>query len=570
MGKKSGPPAPDYTAAAEKTADSQNTQLTQQTWANRANQVTPWGNLTWSAEKGVDPATGKPITSWTQTTDVSPELQHALDSQMDMQTGRSDLANSLFPRAQEEFGQKMDWTGFTDWASNPQVQQTNAVTNPFAFGPQQQAIDTSRQMGPQVDQSRMATPNVNQSLQGSPQLNANLGQGAGQGLQRQLDFSGAQNVQGAADARAAAEDAVYKSQTSRLDPQWGQRQQQLENDLANRGISVNSEAYSRAMEDFQRGKTDAYAQAQMAAVQAGGAEAQRQQGMDLGLRQQQVGEQGQLGAFQNQAQQQAFQQRLTGGQAGNEALMAQFGLGSQARQQQLAAQQAAFGMGSQSREQQLAAQQAAFGFGSQGRAQQLAAQNAAYQQALQGSQFGLNQQQQGFAQQQAANQSNFSQQLQGAQFQNQMRQNQIAEAMQQRGFSLNEINALMSGQQVGMPTFQGYNQAAQGQGVDYSGAANSQFSAGMQKQQMANDATASLMSGIGGMASTAAMFMSDRRVKKDIRRIGKHARGFGVYRYRYVGESGERIGVIAQEVKRYAPELVASVSGVLRVNYAAI
>lgn len=568
MGKKSGPPAPDYTAAAEKTAESQNNQVLQQTWANRANQVTPWGSSTWDAAKGVDPATGKPITNWTQTTNVSPELQHALESQMQMQTGRSDLANSLFPRAQNEFGKEMDWTGFTPWSGQPRNQQTQAITSPFGFGPQQQQIDTSRQFGPQVDQGRQQTPNVNQSMQQAPELNTNLGQGAGQ-VQRGLDFGGVQDVEGSGGQRQRAEDAIYQSATSRLDPQWQKQQQDMQTDLANRGISVNSEAYSRAMEDFQRGKTDAYQQANMAAITGGGAEAQRNYGMDIGLRQQQVGEIGQQGQFGNAAQQQAYAQRLAGGQASNEAMQSQFGMGAQARQQQLGAQQAAFGMGSDARGQQLQAQQAAFGFGAQGRAQQLAAQNAAYQQSLSGAQYGLGQQQQAFGQQQASNQANFSQDLQGAQFQNQMRQNQIAEAMQQRGFSLNEINALISGQQVGMPTFQGYNQAAQGAGVDYSGAASNQFSAGMQKQQMANDATASMMQGIGGIASTAMMF-SDRRVKRDIRRIGKHPRGFGIYRYRYVGERGSRIGVIAQEVKRYAPELVGSVRGVLQVNYAAL
>lgn len=565
MGKKSGPPAPDYTAAAEKTAESQNNQLLQQTWANRADQINPWGSQTWSAEKGIDPATGKPITNWTQTTKVAPELQHALDSQLELQSGRSDLANSLFPRAQQEFGQAMDWSGVTPWSGVPQSQQTNAITSPFGFGPQRQAIDTSRQFGPQVDQSRQQAPNVNQTLQRAPQLNTQLGRGAGD-VQRGLDFGGVQDVEGSGAQRQRAEDAIYQSAASRLDPQWTKQQQALETDLANRGISVNSEAYSRAMDDFQRGKTDAYQQAQMAAITGGGAEAQRNFGMDIGLRQQQVGEIGQQGQFGNAAQAQAYQQMLAGGQASNEAMQQQFGMGSQARQQQLAAQQAAFGMGSQAREQQLGAQQAAFGFGAQGRAQQLAAQQAAYQQSLSGAQFGLGRQQQAFGQQQASNQQNFSQGLQQAQFQNQMRQNQIAEAMQQRGFSLNEINAIISGQQVGMPSFQGYNQAGLGQGVDYSGAASQQFQAGMDKQNMANQATGQLMQGIGGMASTAMMF-SDRRVKRDIRRIGKHPRGFGIYRYRYIGERGERIGVIAQEVQRVAPELVGSVRGVLQVDY---
>ena len=65
--------------------------------------------------------------------------------------------------------------------------------------------------------------------------------------------------------------------------------------------------------------------------------------------------------------------------------------------------------------------------------QELASNQNAYNQAL------------------GANQANFGQALQGSQYANQIRQQQITEAMTKRGFSLNEINALLSGQQVGMP-----------------------------------------------------------------------------------------------------------------------
>ena len=51
-----------------------------------------------------------------------------------------------------------------------------------------------------------------------------------------------------------------------------------------------------------------------------------------------------------------------------------------------------------------------------------------------------------------SNQQNFQQNMQSAGYANQIRQQQMAEQMQQRGFSLNEINALLSGQQVGMPS----------------------------------------------------------------------------------------------------------------------
>lgn len=76
-------------------------------------------------------------------------------------------------------------------------------------------------------------------------------------------------------------------------------------------------------------------------------------------------------------------------------------------------------------------------------------------------QMGRNQN--AFNQALGANNQNFQQMMQSAGFQNQNRQQQLSEAMQQRGFSLNEINALLNGQQVGMPQMPNFNtgQAAQ-------------------------------------------------------------------------------------------------------------
>lgn len=458
MGSKSPPAAPDYTQAAEKTAESSKEVTNMQTWANRADQYNPWGSTTWGTEKMVDPATGQEVTKWTQNTNLSEEGQRALDSQLALQQGRSDLAQQLFPRAQAEFGKEMDWSQLNPWAQG-QMQSGNL----------------------------QATTGANQF--GDPRTDAGE-------LQRQLDYSGLQGVQGSDQSRQSAEDAIYKSATSRLDPQWQQQETDLQTRLANQGITQGSAAYEKAMSQFGRQKTDAYSQAQMAAVTGGGAEAQRNQAMDMGLRQQQAAEAGNQGQFGN------------------------------------------------------------------------AAQQAAYQQALGAYGFGLGQQQQAFGQNQALGSQNFNQQLQANQYQNQMRQQQLTESMQQRGFSLNEINALLSGQQVQAPSFQGYNQAAASQGVDYSGAAKDQYGASMDAFNAKNEAAASNMQGLTSMASMFAF--SDRRVKTEIKKIGRHRRGFGIYSYRYIGETGRRVGVIAQEVKRVAPELVRSVSGVLQVNYSAL
>jgi len=58
-----------------------------------------------------------------------------------------------------------------------------------------------------------------------------------------------------------------------------------------------------------------------------------------------------------------------------------------------------------------------------------------------------------------ANNANFSQAMQGSAYANQLRQQQLTEAMQKRGSSLNEINALLSGQQVGTPQMPNFSQA---------------------------------------------------------------------------------------------------------------
>ena len=442
MGKKSQPDVPDYTAAAEKTADANKDLTTQQTWANRANQTNPWGSLTWDASATTDPATGKPVTTWTQNQTLDPNLQHALDSQISLQSGRSDLANSLFPRAQQEFGQAMDWSGLTPWASAPQAGQLQATTSPYGFG------------------------------------NGRIQQG--------LNFGNAPTVGSAADTRARAEDAAYQSQTSRLDPRFKQQQADLETSLANKGITSGSDAYTRAMNDFNTSKNDAYQQAQLGAVTAGGTEAQRDYTMDMGNRQQAVAEDTSQGQFANQAQQQRYAQTL-------------------------------------------------------------------------------GQQQQAFGQQQQLGAQNFSQQQQAATFQNQQRQQQLAEAMQQRGFSLNEINAIISGQQVSAPSFSGYQNAGVSQAADYSNAANMGYQAQVAQQNASSAQTGQM---IGGIASAAMMF-SDERLKKDVTLVRDDPRGFGIYDYRFVGEFGAtRRGVLAQEVARVIPQAVAANDeGLLRVDY---
>jgi hypothetical protein len=84
-----------------------------------------------------------------------------------------------------------------------------------------------------------------------------------------------------AQARQHAEDAIYGRETSRLDPMWKQREQDTNASLANQGLDPGSEAGGKQLDIMNRGRNDAYSSALQQAIMGGGAEASRQQQMDL-------------------------------------------------------------------------------------------------------------------------------------------------------------------------------------------------------------------------------------------------------------------------------------------------
>lgn len=114
------------------------------------------------------------------------------------------------------------------------------------------------------------------------------------------------------------------------------------------------------------------------------------------------------------------------------------------------------------------------------------------------------------------------------------------------------------------PTYQGYNaqvsQANQAMGGLY----------GLGSAALGGWASA----GFPG-ASAALALLSDRRVKTDIKLLGTDPRGWGVYRYRYIGdddqELGWQIGYMADEVEKIRPDVVfTSDTGIKAINYAAL
>jgi hypothetical protein len=150
------------------------------------------------------------------------------------------------------------------------------------------------------------------AIQGSVQNNAVNTQGI---QAAQMPVS---SVQAGSPYVQNAQDAYYNQATSRLDPQWQQRQESLEGQLANMGLTRGSEAWNREMSNMSQGRNDAYSSAMNQAIMNSGAEAQRLQGMDLAS-----------GTFANQAAQQNFANQGQAQQWQNAALGQEFGQGLQ-------------------------------------------------------------------------------------------------------------------------------------------------------------------------------------------------------------------------------------------------
>lgn len=225
---------------------------------------------------------------------------------------------------------------------------------------------------------------------------------------QEMDWSMLPEVGQGAEARDRAEQALYERSTSRLDPQWEQRGDQMQARLVAQGLRPGDKAYDDAMQNMERDRTDAYDRATQQSIIGGGQEAERQYNLESSDR-----------------------------------------------------------------------------------------------------------------------------------------NRQLAETMQRRGFSLNEINALISGQQVGMPSMPSFNQAGRAGPTDYAGAAQNTYTADQNAANADNAMWQGLMSGAGGMA-----MMSDRRLKRNITRIGLFKQ-YPMYLFQYIWGRWA-VGVMADEVNQDA------------------
>ena len=458
---------------------------------------------------------------------LTPEAQAALKAQQRVDLALSSLGEKAIENVQDVYNkpfaaqglpeQQFQFQGGGPLPTLPGLQgqaRSDVSALPVNYGP------TAGQYGfaaggPQgLDLQGLDTSGIGGVQTGTGQFGQAQGGPNAPRLQRQLDTS--QLAAMPVNAGMTAQQAIM----SRLDPQLQRQRSQLETQLTNQGLARGGEAYNAAITEQQQQENDLRTQAALQGIS-----------LDMGARQQGLGEAQTLGSFANQsalarfgAGQQATQSQnaaiaqnagiaLQSGQFANQAQAQQFAqrlaAGEFGRDAQLASFQT--GQSAQDAVNRAISQNFSQGLGAAGAYNAAAGQQfgqdmdiaGLYNAALGQNQAATLQQ----AQAQAALQSQgFNQAQSQANFQNAQRQAALQEQLALRQLPLNEVAAIMGGAQVQLPQFQAY------QGADVAAApvfAGTQAAGNFAQQNYANQTAAynakmGMYGSLAGAAGTAA------------------------------------------------------------------
>jgi hypothetical protein len=158
--------------------------------------------------------------------------------------------------------------------------------------------------------------------------------------------------------------------------------------------------------------------------------------------------------------------------------------------------------------------------------------------------------------------------MQGIGLDSNARKDALNEAYTAQQNPLNLINALRSGSQIEGPQFSNYAQQERTAGPNLTGAAQATYGANLDAANAQNAYRNQMMQGLFSIGSTA--MMSDKRLKKNIKKVGKTDGGLNIYTYEYVWGGPTQMGVMAQEVEKVDPSAVVDVAGYKAVNYSKV
>ena len=145
------------------------------------------------------------------------------------------------------------------------------------------------------------------------------------------------------------------------------------------------------------------------------------------------------------------------------------------------------------------------------------------------------------------------------------RRNQgLSEYLISRNQPLSELGALLGMQRgVAMPQFQPVSQY----GTDAPNLAGLTQSNYAQQMAQYNQGKSDFWGGMFGLGAAAIPLFSDRRLKKDIKRVGRLDNGLPIYRFRYKSGGGYQIGLMSDDVAQVHPEAIGERDGFDTVDY---
>lgn len=539
MGKSSpsAPPPPDPTATAAAQTQSNIATANANANLNRTNQVTPYGNLTYSRGETANP---DGTYNWTATTSLSPEQQKLLESSNGISQSMANLGQQQINNVAATATRPLDFS------SLPQVRQGQlqssvaaptlqnsisgvpAVQNQVAgAGDIQKGVASAGDIQKGVASAGDIQRQIDTSKVGDFTNNVKYGQ-----IQNSLDTSGVPSLVGGdalAQTMREQQQAAFNQQKGYLDPQFEQQQHDLENKLVQQGVMQNSDAWNRAMGDFNRQRTFAYQNANDNSVGLGNAAQAQLYGQGLSSNQNAFGQALTSGNFTNSAQAQGFGQGMQNAGLNNDVVNSQFAQEQAKMQAALQAQQQQYMQNANNMTQANAAQQQQYGQNSNNMTQGNNAQQQQFGQNAASMTLGNAAQQQQFGQaldrstlNNSAAQSTFNNGLMNAQLNNQTAGQDYAQSTGARNQALNELltqqqnplnvlNALRTGSQVTNPTF-GSTPQSNVAGTDIAGITQNgyqnQLGAYNAQQAQNNGITSGLFglgsAGLGGFAGSQA------------------------------------------------------------------
>lgn len=570
------PPDPRETAAAQ-TGSNVSTGIANQL-IGMVDQVGPNGSMTYDqtgSSSFTDPSTGQTyeIPRFTQTTALSDDQQALYDQNNATSLALGSFAGNQVDRLAGHLSSPFSLDGLPDRGSIPgagnvqtgyetQGLQRNNLSGP-SFGNLNgnAGLSTFGGNAPSYQTLNGGTPAYDEVTGNAPSY-ANVGAGPQYQTSYIDDFS---------EDRQRVEDAL----NSRLDRQQARDRSTQDARLADQGIKIGSDAYTRATADQQQG----FDEGRISAMLASGQEQSRLAGLSRDQ-----------AMFGNDARSRGFNDRLNATSLNNQYASQGFRdnldrtrLNNQFRSQGFndSLNQASFNNSAAS--QGFRDRFDIANFDNSIRQQSLDNQNSATAQNNQYAQVGYqnevdrinsNNNATQYENMDAAAQAAFNNQAvdqsqnygyRTAAMQDAQRQQAIQEQLTARNQPLNEVSALMSGSQVSMPQFSstpGGNIA----GTNYAGIVQDGYQNQMNayNQQQANNR--SLLGGIFGLGSSLAL--SDERAKEVIKPLAKLKNGLTVYLYRYLGGVSEHIGLLAQDVEKIRPEAIVKLAnGFKAVDY---